>query len=152
VTFRNRGLVLELDDVLCSSATGNTPVLDPADVVIQPERAQALQRYGTDSWILSAIAWRPQIAQGLTSVPQLQACFDRIRGLLGIDIDIAYCPHPPGPPVCWCRKPLPGLLLQFAHRYQLALDRSIFVGRAPADRTLALRLGMQYHDVSFLSR
>ena len=29
----------------------------------------------------------------------------------------ALCPHPGGPPVCWCRPPLPGLILAFARTY-----------------------------------
>jgi histidinol phosphatase-like enzyme len=119
--------------------------------MVAPERAAALRRFAADGWILAAIGWRPQVARGLTSAQQVQACFDRIRALLGLDLDIEYCPHPAGPPVCWCRKPLPGLLLQFAHRYRLALDRSILIGRSPADRTLAVRLGMTYHDASFLA-
>jgi aryl-alcohol dehydrogenase-like predicted oxidoreductase/histidinol phosphatase-like enzyme/predicted kinase len=150
--FANRALVLELDDVLCSSVTGAPAVLDPDDVVIQVERAETLRRYAAEGWVLAALAWRPQIAQRLTTIQQVEACFDRIREILQLDLDLAYCPHPAGPPVCWCRKPLPGLLLQFAYRHRLALDRSLLVGRAPADRTLALRLGMTYRDASFLAQ
>jgi histidinol phosphatase-like enzyme len=126
-------------------------VLDPDDVMIPAERVETLRRYAAEGWILAAFAWRPQIAQQLTTVQQVEACYDRIREILQLDIDLAYCPHPAGPPVCWCRKPLPGLLLQFAHRHRVALDRSILVGRALGDRTLAFRLGMTYRDASLLS-
>jgi hypothetical protein len=75
------------------------------------------------------------------------ACFERAKALLGMSIDFGYCPHPPGPPICWCGKPLPGLILQFAFRYQLALDQCLPIGRSAADRTLAVRTGMRYSAV-----
>jgi hypothetical protein len=115
---------------------------------VDEQRAALLRERARNDWVIAAIAWRPQIDNGSTSVGRVHACFERVRALTAVDIDISYCPHPAGPPVCWCRKPLPGLLLSFAHRHDVALERSVFIGRAPADRTLADRLGMDYHDVT----
>jgi len=56
------------------------------------------------------------------------------------------CGHPPGPPVCWCRKPLPGLALAHAHGHGLA--RSLHLGKGPADRGFATRAGMRYADIA----
>ena len=53
----------------------------------------------------------------------------------------AVCTHPGGPPICWCRPPLPGLLLELARRHGVALERSIVVGESAAHRTLANTLG-----------
>jgi aryl-alcohol dehydrogenase-like predicted oxidoreductase len=92
-----------------------------------------------------AIAWRPQISDGQTTEAAVIDHFERTKELLGVDIEFAFCPHPAGPPVCWCRKPLPGLILEFAFRHRLSLDQSVFIGRSTADRTLASRLGMIYH-------
>jgi histidinol phosphatase-like enzyme len=58
------------------------------------------------------------------------------------------CPHDAGPPVCWCRKPIPGSLLEFTLRRGVALQRSIVVGGSAADRTMAERLGMTFRDVA----
>jgi len=58
-----------------------------------------------------------------------------------LGIAIACCPHPAGPPVCWCRKPLPGLGLLLARRLDLDLARTIVVGSSAADRGFAARLG-----------
>ena len=88
------------------------------------------------------------MAAGTTSLDAVHACFERTRALLGVDIDLSCCPHPAGPPTCWCRKPIPGLVLEFAARRGVALGESVAVGRAPADRTLAQRLGMTYRDES----
>lgn len=59
----------------------------------------------------------------------------------------ALCPHPGGPPVCWCRAPLPGLILAFARKYGVDVSRSALVGAGPAHRTLARTLGARYLPV-----
>jgi hypothetical protein len=53
----------------------------------------------------------------------------------------ALCPHPAGPPVCWCRPPLPGLPLAFAREQRVDPAASTVVGSAVAHRTLANALG-----------
>ncbi len=56
----------------------------------------------------------------------------------------AICPHGAGPPTCWCRPPLPGLPLAFAHAHGLDLAGSVLVGTSSAHRTLAATLGAGY--------
>ncbi|HST19069.1 MAG TPA: aldo/keto reductase [Gaiellaceae bacterium] len=56
----------------------------------------------------------------------------------------ALCPHGGGPPTCWCRPPLPGLLLAFARAHAVDPSRSALVGTGPAHRTLATTLGARY--------
>jgi aryl-alcohol dehydrogenase-like predicted oxidoreductase/adenylate kinase family enzyme len=68
------------------------------------------------------------------------------RGISG-PVDGAICPHPAGPPSCWCRPPLPGLPLAFARAHGLDPARSILIGTGPAHRTLAMNLGAQYVPV-----
>jgi adenylate kinase family enzyme len=60
----------------------------------------------------------------------------------------AVCTHPGGPPVCWCRPPLPGLLLDFARREGVAPARSVLVGESATHRTLARTLGATFVDPS----
>jgi aryl-alcohol dehydrogenase-like predicted oxidoreductase len=59
-------------------------------------------------------------------------------------VEHAVCVHPGGPPVCWCRPPLAGLPLAFAHRHGASPTRSILVGVSPAHRTLAAALGARF--------
>jgi aryl-alcohol dehydrogenase-like predicted oxidoreductase len=59
-------------------------------------------------------------------------------------VEGAICPHPGGPPVCWCRPPLPGLLLAFARTHGVNLSRSTLMGASPAHKTLATTLGARY--------
>jgi hypothetical protein len=56
----------------------------------------------------------------------------------------AVCTHPGGPPICWCRPPLPGLLLELARRHGVSPEQSVVVGESAAHRTLAKTLGAEF--------
>jgi aryl-alcohol dehydrogenase-like predicted oxidoreductase/predicted kinase len=58
--------------------------------------------------------------------------------------DVALCRHGGGPPVCWCRPPLPGLLLALAHAHRLDLGRSEVVGQGRAHEALAAAVGARF--------
>jgi aryl-alcohol dehydrogenase-like predicted oxidoreductase len=62
-------------------------------------------------------------------------------------VETAVCPHPAGPPTCWCRPPLPGLPLAFARAHDVDATRSILIGTSPAHRTLATTLGSRFVPV-----
>ena len=62
-------------------------------------------------------------------------------------VESALCPHAAGPPICWCRPPLPGLPLAFARAHQVDPSRSILIGVGRAHRTLATTLGARYVNV-----
>ena len=61
-------------------------------------------------------------------------------------LDTALCPHPAGPPICWCRPPLPGLLVPWLARERIDPARSLLVGTGPAHRALAAALGLAYAE------
>jgi aryl-alcohol dehydrogenase-like predicted oxidoreductase/adenylate kinase family enzyme len=83
--------------------------------------------------------WRPDATADVLAgdVARLAA---RVAG----PVEGAVCPHPGGPPTCWCRPPLPGLPLAFARRHGIDPARSVVVGTSPAHRTLANTLGARY--------
>ena len=141
-----RAVVLEYDDVLVRSAAGDDPALRSEHVLISDEVRHALHRLHGGGWLLFAHAWRPQIARGELAAAEVHASFARVRALLGVEIALAFCPHDAGPPICWCRKPLPGSILEFALPRGVSLGQSVYIGRAAADETLAHRLGMTYVD------
>ena len=66
-------------------------------------------------------------------------------------VEGALCPHPGGPPSCWCRPPLPGLPLAFARAHGVEPARSVLVGVSAAHRTLATTLGARYVDLRVTS-
>jgi aryl-alcohol dehydrogenase-like predicted oxidoreductase len=65
----------------------------------------------------------------------------------GLDVEIAHCSHAGGPPICWCRPPLPGLLLAFARRRDVELARLEVVGTSAAHRQLAAAVGARFHGM-----
>ena len=68
----------------------------------------------------------------------------RLAAKLSGPVETALCPHGGGPPICWCRPPLPGLLLAFARGRDIDPAASILVGTSPAHRALAEALGASY--------
>lgn len=86
--------------------------------------------------------WRPSdgAADG-AAADDLAILAGELAGLTGGPVDVAVCPHPGGPPTCWCRPPLPGLPVAFARARHVDLTRSVLVGASPAHRTLAAALG-----------
>jgi aryl-alcohol dehydrogenase-like predicted oxidoreductase/adenylate kinase family enzyme len=78
---------------------------------------------------------------------RLAAAVDRLSAAGSAPVEAALCPHPAGPPVCWCRPPLPGLPLAFARAHGVDPARSLLVGTGPAHRTLAATLGARYVPV-----
>ncbi len=105
--------------------------------------------------------WKEALAQGNANAPHL--VFDwspegsrealvsaatRLAAEVAGPVEAALCPHPPGPPTCWCRPPLPGLLLAFGRAHRVDPSRSLLVGVGTAHRTLATTLGARYVDLS----
>ena len=135
-----RALILDFDGLIGRGA----PVLDWRDVSIGQTRRDLLARYRSDGWLAFVHAWRPQVERKETTLEDVDACFSRMQELLGLELDTACCPHDAGPPVCWCRKPIPGSVLEFAWRRGVGLTHSIVVGSSAADRTMAERIGARF--------
>jgi hypothetical protein len=71
----------------------------------------------------------------------------RLSDVMHVHVATALCPHAAGPPVCWCRPPLPGLIQAFARAQNVDPARSTLVGAGPAHRTLAKTLSATYISV-----
>jgi aryl-alcohol dehydrogenase-like predicted oxidoreductase len=78
------------------------------------------------------------------SAAALLAGVERLSAQVSGIVEAALCPHAGGPPVCWCRPPLPGLPLAFARTHGVDTLRSTLIGTGPAHRTLAATLGCRY--------
>ena len=92
------------------------------------------------------MTWQPELEAGGTSEAALEACFASLRAQLGMPLGVSYCPHGAGPPVCWCRKPLPGLGVELVQKHRLDPARSLYLGSSRLDRKFAERLGFTYRD------
>jgi aryl-alcohol dehydrogenase-like predicted oxidoreductase/predicted kinase len=142
----NRAVIVWCDGLLFRSRSGRRVPASPSDVDVFPERGAVLRLYEAEGWKVLGMSWLPEVSGSSMSAADADAILAAVRDALGVGIDIQYCPHPAGPPVCWCRKPLPGLGVTSVHRYRLDPARCIYVGSGPQDPAFARKLGFQYYD------
>src|SRR5439155_55137 len=110
--------------------------------VVPFERVEFVRepRDGVAGTFVAASAWPVQ-----TEGPALVFDWRPDGTTLQLDgVETAVCPHGAGPPACWCRPPLPGLVLEFARRHNVDPARSTLVGTSQAHRTLAATLGATF--------
>jgi aryl-alcohol dehydrogenase-like predicted oxidoreductase len=137
------------------------PAADEGWADLEQVPFERTQRSGRAGVFVGAAAllepgWERAIAQAAPGAPHLvydwnpdgrRETLDAAAALsaeVSGSVETGLCPHPAGPPVCWCRPPLPGLALAFARRHGVDPAISTLVGSTPAHRTLAAALGARY--------
>jgi histidinol phosphatase-like enzyme len=150
--WSNRALIVWADGVLRRSRAGHRTPLSVDDLEVPDEAAAALRRSADEGHLLVAIGWRPEIADGAVAVAVAAAIDARVQERIGVPIETFDCPHPAGPPICWCRKPLPGLGVLCLHRLRLDPSRSLYVGAGAQDPGFARRCGLPYVDAAAFMR
>ncbi len=147
-SFVNRAVIVWLDGVLWHSRSGARVPNDPTDMEVDDEKVERLRALEREGWRVLGLSWQREVGEGTKSLNDLHAAITQLRARLGITLDVAYCTHPAGPPVCWCRKPLPGLGVLMVHRHRLDAAASVYVGSGPQDPGFARKLGLQYRDAA----
>jgi histidinol phosphatase-like enzyme len=143
--WSNRAVIVRADGVLRRSRAGHRTPRSVDDLEVPAEAAAVLGRFSQDGWVLAALGWRPEIAEGAMTIDSAAAIDALMAARLGVAIEILDCLHPAGPPICWCRKPLPGLGVVCVHRHRLDPGRCLYVGAGPQDPGFARRCG--FHSV-----
>jgi hypothetical protein len=103
-------------------------------------RLVALERFealAPDPRPTLVFGWRPGLSE--TELAALEA------RVTAAGATLAICVHPPGPPMCWCRPPLPGLLLAFARAAGVELARSELHGATEVHEVLGQVVGARVH-------
>jgi aryl-alcohol dehydrogenase-like predicted oxidoreductase len=121
---------------------------DPAEATGVFVAAPALERPGWRRAVSQAspaaphlvFDWRPGESDDTAAAAALSLLAESVVG----PVEHAVCVHPGGPPVCWCRPPLPGLVLDFAGRHGISPARSFVVGVSATHRALAHTLGATF--------
>lgn len=87
------------------------------------------------------IAWEPGRVEGAVRarMGSLPDAFAAMR--------LAVCAHGDGPPTCWCRPPLPGLIVPWLRDACIDPRASLLVGSQPAHERLAAMLSFPYARV-----
>lgn len=147
-TFPNdwtgKAIFLDYDGTLRDTKSGAKWPCHPDDVKILPDRKVWLDYYKSQGYMLLGVSNQSGIAKDNPVEKDAIACFERTNNLLGHDIEYAYCPHSIPPISCFCRKPMPGMAVQFFHKYKLDPRKCIMVGDVTSDKTFAKRSHMEF--------
>ncbi|MEQ8273895.1 MAG: aldo/keto reductase [Deltaproteobacteria bacterium] len=113
-------------------------------VAIDDAVADALTAWHRAGFAVFGLAWLPQLA---ATPDRVDAWERQVRERLGFELRARWCPHPAGPVACWCRPPLPGLVIAHALEAGVDLGRSRLLATSAAYTTLAARVGLTRVDV-----
>lgn len=145
--FTNKALILDYDGTLreCVGGNGKYPTIRP-HVEIKPGRTKILEEYKKKGYLLLGISNQSGVAKGELTEAIASDLFDHTNQLLGVDIEYRFCPHQSNPISCYCRKPMPGIGVEFILKHKLSRKDCIFVGDMTTDETFSKRAGFQYVD------
>ena len=106
------------------------------DVEFLPSSLQALKLLSQTAYKIIIVTNQSAIGRGLITIEQAEVINLRLIKVIadaGGHVDGLYiCPHAPDDH-CFCRKPLPGLILQAADELSIDLPSSALVGDALTD-------------------
>ncbi|MEQ1570201.1 MAG: aldo/keto reductase, partial [Myxococcota bacterium] len=118
---------------------GRVVLVDPRDLT---ERgAEPLREAQRQGFTVVSHGWAPAVGEQARAAA-LDAVIAR-GAALGLAVSAWSCPHPPGPPVCWCRKPYPGLAIAALRALGADPARSFATVGTAADRSVARKLGLR---------
>jgi D-glycero-D-manno-heptose 1,7-bisphosphate phosphatase len=127
-------IFLDRDGVLIENRSDY--VRNWSQVEIIPEAIRALSLRTARNYKIVIVTNQSAVGRGLLSLENAHEINRRLVHLIGQhggQVDGVYlCPHKPDDG-CFCRKPMPGLLLQAARELSLDLRRSWMIGDAWSD-------------------
>lgn len=141
---QRRAIFLDRDGVLNAAIVQNGHPMSPRcleDFHLVPRAAELLERCRQAGFLLCVITNQPELARGYIAWPLLESMHAILRKELPLD-DILVCPHDDAD-ACGCRKPQPGLLLQAAERWNIALRDSFVIGDTWRDMVAGRAVGCQ---------
>jgi histidinol-phosphate phosphatase family protein len=129
----------------------------PDQMELLPGAAEAIRRLNASEYRCALITNQPVVARGECSVGDMRRIHDRLETLLGRKgafLDrIYYCPHHPDtgfpgerPELkvdCPCRKPKPGMVDRAISEFNVARERSWFIGDSSVDMETARRAALR---------
>ena len=130
------------------------------DVALLPDVAKALNLWEKNNYLIIVVTNQPQVARGILTEREVEKMHHKIDTLLGAfnaKVDKYYfCPHHPDSGFkgevkkfkkkCNCRKPGLELYLKAASKFNIDLQKSIYIG----DTTSDILVGNNLKGLSFL--
>jgi histidinol-phosphate phosphatase family protein len=137
VLYKNKAVLLDYDSTLRKTISGEKYPKSPDDIEILPNRSEVLKKYQKEGYLLLGVSNQSFIAKEELTIEQADDCFQKTNELLGLTIHYKFCPHRAYPQVCYCRKPMPGMGVEFIEEYKLNPSECIMVGDMKSDNTFA---------------
>ena len=127
-------IILDRDGVI--NEDSEEYIKHPDEWIPIPGSLQAIARLHQAGWTVAVASNQSGLGRGYFDVATLALIHQKLRRELahvGGAVDAFFvCPHVPGDG-CSCRKPLPGLFLDIAHRYDVSLAGVPAVGDSLRD-------------------
>jgi len=142
--YINKAILLDYDGTLRETKSGERYPKTPEDVKILANRIETLKKYSEKGYLLLGASNQSFVSKKVMTEEQAIECFEKTNELLGVKIDYKFCPHPSYPQICYCRKPMPGMAVEFIEKYKLDPSKCFMVGDSKTDKTFANRCGFQY--------
>jgi D-glycero-D-manno-heptose 1,7-bisphosphate phosphatase len=139
-------IFLDRDGVINVNAAPGEYIRHPGEFRLISETADWIRIFNALDYLVIVVTNQRGIALGCMTGADLAAIHEKmIRELAAhgarID-DVFHCPHEEG--VCDCRKPLPGMILEAARKWDIDLSRSALIGDSRRDEELAARCGLRF--------
>ncbi len=124
-----RAVFLDRDGVLNKAVIKQGKPYPPAnlaEVIIEDDVLGALKALKKAGFLLVGVTNQPDVARGHTLQSTVESINNYLLQILPID-GFRVCYHD-NPDKCYCRKPLPGLILEAADHWGINLATSYMVG------------------------
>lgn len=146
-SFIQKAVITDYDGCVreCINGNGKYPV-EENQIELKPKVKEVLQSYKDKGYLLLGISNQSGVHKGVLTYEKCSQLFDYTNKLIGLDIDVKFCPHQSAPISCYCRKPQTGAFVDFMLKYKLDRKQCIYVGDMTSDHTMATRAGIQYVD------
>jgi len=118
-----RAVFLDRDGVLVRAFPDGAPM---TELELLPGVDDACAQLRASGFVLIVVTNQPDVARGLIERGVVDAQHEWLRSVLPLE-EIVVCMHDDSD-ACACRKPLPGMLIDSAHRHGVALEASVMVG------------------------
>lgn len=145
--YTNGAIVFDYDDTLRKTISGDKFPCSPNDIELLPDRSRKLKELVSNGTLILGASNQSGIEKGTLSMEDALACFKKTNDLLGVNIDVQFCPHHSFPIRCYCRKPMPGMAVYMIHKYHLDPSKVTMVGDQTSDETFAFRSGFKFVHV-----
>lgn len=155
----NKWILLDRDGVINKDSPDYIKSEDEFEFL--PGALEAIEKLTHADYSIVIITNQSGVGRGLYSQNTLnnihKKMFSEIEDSGGMIIDIFFCPHHPDDN-CECRKPKPGMLLDFAKKYQVDLNKNTvyFIGDTQRDVEAAVAanctpifIGKSDNDLNF---